>query len=194
MWTSDLYRAFSILLVGSRAEIGEGYRWKSGLLRLTISISAIFPVVNMLNSAPYQGNLPPLAPLISGNGHIEFRREYKKPDYAIFFEEDGKNYLFQDCPSLQVIRNFVTNNPGQPLHLEGFILKNGEGLFWPTSISTVDGKVLLTSDKLSRDLMINRSVWGRKFILQQISLVPLWIISFFNVLKIARKIKKEEIK
>jgi hypothetical protein len=193
MRPSTLYRAFSILLVGSKVEIGEGYRWKSGLLRLVISIAAIFPVVNMINAAPYKGNLPPLAPLVTGNGHIEFRQENKNSHYAIFLDKDGRSYVFQDYSSLREIKEFVLEHPDEFLRVEGFILKNGEGLFWPISISTADGQVLLASEKTSRDLMINRSVWGKILLLQQISLVPFWIISFFNVAKIARKLKKGEI-
>jgi hypothetical protein len=197
MWMTNLFRAFSILLVGSAVEIGEGYRWKSGLLRLVICISAFFPVVNMLNAAPYQGNPPPLVPLISGNGRIEFLREKqgaKLISYAEFIGQNERKYVFQDYSSLLGVEKFVNEHPERNLHVEGFILKNGEGLFWPTSISTVDGQVLLTPEKVSRDLEINRSVWGRVFLLQQISLMPLWIISFFNVVKIARKLRKGEIR
>ncbi|RKT21708.1 hypothetical protein B0G69_5110 [Paraburkholderia sp. RAU2J] len=193
MWASNLYRAFSILLVGSPVEIGSGYRWKSGLLRLVIVLSACFPYVNALYAGAYKGDLPPLTPLISGNGHIEFRREYKRPDYAVFLDEDGKSYVFQDYSSLHAIRDFVTEHPDQRLHVKGFILKNGEGFFWPTSISTIDGQILLAPDELSRELENHRDIWGGLLAIQQISLLPLWIISFFNVVKIARRLKKGEI-
>src|SRR6185437_6073675 len=135
---------------GSPEKIGEGYRWKSGLLVLTIFMAASFPFFNMRSAAPYKGDLPPLVPLIVGNGQVRFAEKaqsVRKLDYAEFVNENGKRYVFQDYSVLLGVERFVTAHPDRALHVEGFILKNGEGLFWPISISTSDGKVLLAPEE-----------------------------------------------
>jgi hypothetical protein len=195
MWMTDLFRAFSILVSASPEKIGEGWRWKSKLLTMTIFISVAFPFFNMRFASPYQGDLPPLVPLIRGNGKIAFlqkKQGFRSSDYAAFVGEDGKKYVFQDYSSLLGVEKFVNEHPSQSVHVEGFILKNGEGLFWPTSISTVAGEILLAPEKLSRQLENRRDVWGGLLLIQKISLLPLWIISFFNAVKIARKLKEGE--
>jgi hypothetical protein len=197
MWITNLFRAFAILISGSPEKIGEGYRWRNGLLVLTIFMSASFPFFNMRSAAPYQGDLPPLVPLIVGNGQVKFLQKAqgaRKLDYAEFANENGRRYVFQDYSSLLRVEEFVTAHPEQTLHVEGFILKNGEGLFWPISISTSDGKILLAREEASKYLANRRDIWGGLLFIQQMSLAPLWIISFFNALKIARKFKRGQIR
>lgn len=164
---------------------------------MTIFISAAFPFFNMRFAAPYQGDLPPLVPLIVGDGKIAFliqNHGVRKVNYAEFINDDGRQYVFQDYPSLLGVEKFVNEHPQQKLHVEGFILKNGLGLFWPILITTTDGRTLLSPENLSNQLRNRRDVWGELLLIQQISLLPLWIVSLFNAVKIARKLKKEEIR
>lgn len=192
---ATFYRAFSILLTGARVEIGRGHIWKSRLLAMAIIGLAICPTVNTYMASPYQGASPPAIPLISAYGKIRLFHEIRGPRnlyYLEFITEEGEKYEFQD--NIPDILSFITKYPDETFRVEGFILKNGHGRFWPTSVRSINGSVLLTPKRSERYLTANKDVWGEKLFFEYFLLTPIFIISFFNVLQIARKLDKGEIR
>lgn len=188
----SLLKAFSILRNGSDYEIGEGFRWKRGVLDLAIGLLVAFPIANTLNALPYRGAIPPQAPLIKSIGNFTGEHTYysrtSQRYYGIFHAADGKSYRVQDdtLNSSQEIMSKI--NSGEDFYVEGFLLEDGQGYFWPTFVTAADGRVLLSRDKTNRNLSISRDTFGEKLMWEYVATLPLWIISLLNAIKLKKKL------
>src|SRR5258708_26897584 len=133
----SLAKAFLILLNGTDYQIGEGHSWKRGVLSAAVALAATFPVFNLLNSQIYTGAVPPEAPVIRSIGNFTsgiYNRRSINRQYSIdFHANDGKIYNLIDS-DLDVVRIGKANS-GLNFYVEGFLLQDGRGFFWPTLIS-----------------------------------------------------------
>jgi hypothetical protein len=190
----SLLKAFLILRNGPDYVIGAGHRWKSGLLNMTIGLFLTFPILNLLYVQFYRGALPPTAPLIQSIG--VFTSVYRQPSVfggnyvANFRASDGKNHPVQleALNSSEQLMKAIAS--GESFYLEGFVLQDGKGWFWPTFVTSVDGRVFLSREEEMENLKKRRQPFGKLLLVQYLSLVPLWIICLINALKIRRKINR----
>ncbi|MEZ0602041.1 hypothetical protein ACAX43_07795 [Paraburkholderia sp. IW21] len=185
----SLLKAFSILRSGSDYQIGEGHHWKRGVLNLAIGLVVIFPLLNFWRSQFYAGAVPPEALLIRGVGNFTIGNYNSRGitrKYNINFKtNDGKIfYVIDNAISAEKIRKF---NSEFNLQVEGFLLQDGRGLFWPTLIITSDGHVLLSRMESSRILNNQRRPFGELLLLEYGSTIPLWLISLSNAIKLRKK-------
>ncbi|CAE6811662.1 hypothetical protein [Paraburkholderia domus] len=186
----SLLKAFSILLNGSDYQIGEGYRWKRGVLSTAVALTVAFPLFNLAFSQSYMGAVPPEAPLVRSVGNFTVgnfnRRSINRQRAIDFHAANGKVYQLLDN-SLDISKIGKANS-GVNFYVEGFLLQDGRGFFWPTLISEVDGHVLLGREESNRSLDFNREPFGKKRLLWEYGLIiPLWLISLFNATKLRKK-------
>jgi hypothetical protein len=189
----SLLKAFSILFNGSDYQIGEGHHWKRGALMLAMALTAIFPILNFWNSQSYAGAEPPDVPLIKSIGSITVGKYNPRGiirQYNVNFHAgDGKiYYLMDDAIGPDELKTFELR---LNFNVEGFLLQDGRGFFWPTLITGPDGHILLDPEKSSRILNSNRDPFGKLLLLEYASTLPLWIISLLNAIKLRKKFTEE---
>ncbi|MFM0361924.1 hypothetical protein [Paraburkholderia sediminicola] len=187
-----MFKAFSILRNGSDYQIGEGHHWKRAVLNLAIGLLVAFPMANMWIGLSYRGAIPPDAPLVKSIGNFtnEYTPGIKQRYDAIFHAADGKFYQVQSG-SINSSREIMSNiNSGRNFYMEGFVLQDGRGFFWPTLVAAVDGRVLLSREEMSRNLKIEREPFGELLIWEYVATLPLWIISLLNAIKLRKKLSE----
>ncbi|SIO52233.1 hypothetical protein SAMN05444172_2794 [Burkholderia sp. GAS332] len=187
----SLFKAFSILFKGSDYQIGEGHHWKRGVLTFAMALSAIFPILNFWNSQSYMGAIPPEAPLIRGIGSFtnENYRSRVGGSNISFRSDDGDIYRVMN--SDLNIATIGKANSGLRFYVEGFLLRGGDGFFWPTYITSLDGRVLLSREESTISLQTNREPFGGILLWEYGSIAPLWIISLLNAVKLKNKLSVE---
>lgn len=185
-----LFKAFLILLRGPAEIIGPEYKWKQSILSGAIIFTIISPFLAFVHSMPYQGVIPPDASVLKERGVFVFGSDQhglKKYPFIDFKAENGRAYRLQDYIGYDSIFEFNKANPGnQEVYAEGFFLRDGVGRFWPTQVTTIDGKVLLGKDSQRVALMSARDPLGTIFYMYLIAGF-FWILSAFNVIKIKKK-------
>ncbi|MFM0074247.1 hypothetical protein PQQ86_24110 [Paraburkholderia sediminicola] len=185
-----LFKAFLILLRGPTETIGPEYKWKQSILTGAIIFTLISPFLAFVHSIPYRGAIPPEAPILKRRGVFVFgndRHGPKKYPFIDFKTENGQIYRLQDYVGYNSILKFNEANPDhQEVRAEGFFLRDGLGRFWPTQVTTVDGKVLLDKDRQNVALMRARDPLGTIFYMYLIAGF-LWILSAFNAIKIKKR-------
>jgi hypothetical protein len=187
----SLLKAFSILFNGSDYQIGEGHHWKRGVLTFAIALSAIFPILNFWSSQLYTGAIPPEASLIRSAGIFtnENYRARVGGSNISFRADDGIIYRIMNS-SLD-IATIGRSNSGSRFYMEGFLLRDGDGFFWPTYIATLDGRILLGREESIRVLQANREPFGGILLWEYGSIFPLWFISLLNAIKLKNKLSME---
>ncbi|ASL41918.1 hypothetical protein bAD24_I00420 [Burkholderia sp. AD24] len=189
----SLFKAFSILSNGPDFFIGAGCKWKSGLFNLTIGLSVAIPFVNTWHAHFYSGALPPDVPLIQSTGNFTgayVNRYRSSREFEMSFHAaDGQVYTLQSDAADSDSEVAAKANSGERFYVEGFILQNGKGLFWPTRVTSVNGRVLIDPKQQREKLGIKRSVFGG-VIVEYSAIIPLWIVSLFNALKIKNRLAK----
>ncbi|SIO55562.1 hypothetical protein [Paraburkholderia phenazinium] len=190
----SLLKAFSILRNGSDYQIGEGHNWKRGVLNTAIGLLVAFPIANMLNALPYRGAIPPEAPLIKSVGNFTGEHTYSSKAIqrytGIFHAADGRSYPVQDG-ALNSSHEIMSNmNSGKEFYVEGFVLEDGQGFFWPTLVTMTDGRALLSREKMSKNLKSNREPFGEILIWEYAATLPLWAISLSNAIKLKKNLSR----
>ena len=85
----------------------------------------------------------------------------------------------------------LRDNSGLNLYVEGFLLRDGRGFFWPTLIRGLGGHILLGHEDSNRSLKYNREPFGVKKLLWEYGLIiPLWLISLSNAIKLRKKFSR----
>jgi hypothetical protein len=187
----SFFKAFSILLWGSADMVGPDYKWKQSILYGAIVFTILSPFFAILYSIPYQGATPPDVPLLKGRGVFVFggdRHGLKKSPFIDFKSEDGRTYRLQDYVGYDSILKFNEANPGhQEVYAEGFFLRDGLGRFWPTQVTTINGKPLLDKEKQNTALMRYRNPFDDSLLIMYLIAGLLWIASVFNITKIKKQ-------
>jgi hypothetical protein len=180
-----LYKALLLILWGPEERVGAGYKWKQSILIGAITMTAYLPILWMQVSAPYRGAVPPAVPLIKGIGHFHFTEKQSGAKKILHTEVaiDGKTaYLVQDGSYLQ-------SNPKRQyeiFYVEGFLLNDGAGLFWPSYVETMDGKVLRSREYASQALTDHRKAVGQTLIWMCGFVLIFWIVSIRNALRLCK--------
>lgn len=190
MSSISFLKAFTILLNGSDYQIGNGYRWKRGVLSTAVALTVAFPLYNLIHSHFYTGAVPPEAPLVRSAGNFTsgvYDRRSNNRKYSIdFHATDGKIYYLIDS-DLGVAKIGKVNS-GSIFYVEGFLLQDGRGFFWPMLISGLDGHVLLSRDESNKSLKRNREPFWKILLWEYGLTLPLWLISLSNAIKLRKKL------
>jgi hypothetical protein len=189
----SLFKAFSILLNGSDYQIGEGYRWKRGVLSTAVAVTVASPLFNLIYSQSYRGAVPPEAPLVRSVGNftngIYNRRSTNRKYSTDFHAADGKIYHLIDS-DLGTEKTGKANS-GSNFYVEGFLLQDGRGFFWPMLISRLGGHVLLSREESNKSLKRNREPFGKILLWEYGLTLPLWLISLSNTIKLRKKLTRD---
>jgi len=186
----NLIQAFSALLNGPAEIVGEGYKWKRSVLMFAIIGSIASPLFLINLARPYQGPLPPAVKIISQRGKIVFGVAHigsKKIAVARFAATDGAVYQLADDAGLGSIRKFENGNPDVQLQVSGFLLQGGKGSFWPLSVISPDGEILLRSDRQMKALRRARNPFGWKLFVVYLIMAPFWWLSFSNARRLMQR-------
>lgn len=178
--------AFWLVLHGPASSVGTGFKWKQSLLSLSIGWMIYSPLLTFYHSLPYRGAIPPEAPLVKSTGRIIFGFEpgLKSTPLARFVVDTGKRLKLQDPSGLETISEWQNQNPSSEIYVEGFLLRDGSGLFWMTYVAGADGKVLLNRTEQVRELKLARDPFNSVLLWMYITSVPMWLISINNVRKV----------
>lgn len=178
-----LFKAFSILIAGD--ERVRGYRWKKLLINGAIAGTVCFPLFCYNHSLPFQGRKPPDTPVVTSTGTFIKTLEGYGPRSRLnsdFHTVDGRVWRVEGG-EIPEVRDYYDQHFGAELQVQGFFLLNGHGQFWPTSIKTINGQILLDSETAKKRLAVVSAPFAGLPDLYVLVAV-LWIISLSNALKI----------
>jgi hypothetical protein len=105
----------------------------------------------------YSGNVPPIAPLIKSRGTLIYLPVYEhkehtlgEPRRMIFKTDVGNEYVVGYGLDPVFVYDLVRIKGSRNVYMEGFLLRDGKGPFWPTLVSSDDGTELYsqTQDQL----------------------------------------------
>lgn len=178
--------AFWLVLRGPASSVGVGFKWKQSILSLAIGWVIYSPFHTFYHSLPYRGDIPPDVPLVKSAGNIifGFEPDLKSTPFARFVVDTGKGLKLQDPSGLEIIREWENQNPSRKIYVEGFLLRNGAGLFWLTYVAGADGKILLSREGQLRQLKMVRDPFNSVLLWMYVLSLPMWIISINNVRKV----------
>ena len=146
----------------------------------------MIPFVIISSTLPYAGARPPEAPLIKARGQLRIRDErvgWKTIRRFEFITEAKTVYRVSERQtSVKLYRLFQRNLPN--LYVEGFVLRDGHGYFFPTqAVSEAEG-VLVDEKGQYESLNVGADVvWKLVFDWMWISfpLIVIFVWKFFKI-------------
>jgi hypothetical protein len=189
------FRAFWLLFMGKPEVVGKGYKWKPLILVLALMWTLFPPVAIEFLRMSFLGAQPPEAPLISATGkfvHKFTQSGLKKVPYVEFEVDDGRRYVTSDFVMPSSLGTLARRNPPIHVYAEGFLLRDGNGAYWPIAIRTLDGTDLISPKALSDELQRGRHPWKVHVAMYLVAGV-LWVISIRNVYRLKKKLLEEEV-
>ncbi|WP_175813721.1 hypothetical protein [Burkholderia contaminans] len=177
----------AFLMILSQDKRVAGYRWKHTILIGAIGGIFIAPFLTYKMARPYQGDLPPKAPIVKFVGEFSERLVGRGPKSKMWIEfksDDGNIFYLEEGPGSSIGQRCINDGCHEKFSLEGFYLLNGRGHFWPTTIKNENGTVLLDQNISMDVLMEERSTFGSLFRFYYFLTAILWVISLSNAMKI----------
>lgn len=179
--------AFKLMLLGRATVLGGNHQLKSAWIMFALAMLLMYPIVPRLDRQVYSGSIPPVAPLIKEKGILEQKEEYsglRKSVNFIFHTDTGHVYRTQRrvAPSIMY---YATVGKRAYVYMEGFLLQDGKGSFYPLKISTVDGLDLVDPGELRRVLNRGRTPYLPLGGIMPFILFP-WLFVFYYAYKIRR--------
>ncbi|MGF6443980.1 hypothetical protein [Paraburkholderia youngii] len=190
-------KAFWLLLKGGPDVVGKGYKWKSSLLTGALMWTVATPFIFQLFDAQFAGSLPPEAPLVRATG--QFVRKVaeigiRRVPYVDFETDDGRHYVtgryVMDAVGLEAL---ARTEPPVHVYAEGFLLKKGNGSYWPLLIRTLGGKDLIPQQRLQDSLQRARRYPWKAVIVMYLIAGVLWAISTRNAYRLRKKLSEEDV-
>lgn len=187
-----LLKSFLILRNGPDYLIGAGYQWKRGVFNMTLALLVTFPIMNLLFCQSYAGAWPPQVPMVSSVGSFTAHNiggSRLGVHYVMTFHAmDGTSYTLQSNAVRSDSELRRKTNSAEKFYVRGFVLQDGRGLFWPISVSTLNGRILINSDEQWRKLRRNRNPLGELLLWEYALASPFWVISLVTALKINHRL------
>ncbi|WP_248800586.1 hypothetical protein [Pseudomonas sp. MWU13-2105] len=182
--------AFDMMLNGTALGLGKNHWAKSLWLKFAIVFMVAGPMFEYIGAQDYSGDMPPEVPMIKTTGAFIRYVGYagvKKVSYIQFNADNGVTYRTQNAVAPAELDDLGGLKSPIKVYAEGFLLKNGEGSFYPLRLTTLDGVDLASPDKLMKSLLIGRNPFHIKKIvgLFFIALI-LWGGSFFYANQLRR--------
>jgi hypothetical protein len=184
-----LFQSAANLLWGPQEKVGVGFKWKQACFAFAIGMTLYAPIFTYYNSISYQGEMPPVAPRIRGLGAFEYNsgtQALKKRPFIRLNLINGNSYIVEDGPNL-LSEIFHGKEVTPPLHVEGFLLRNGRGNFWPIFVKDLNGNDVVDEGLMRRDLLGNRNPFGPLLLYMYLFSIPFWMISIFNIFVLTGK-------
>ncbi|MDR6450279.1 hypothetical protein J2794_006420 [Paraburkholderia terricola] len=183
--TEKWIAAFWRVLCGPPTSVGDGFKWKQAVLSLAITWTISSPFFTFYLALPYQGDTPPKAPLMKFNGKLKFEHQgVKSTLIARIAIERGASLTIQDPAGLLKVREWERKSNLEDVYVEGFLLRDGAGLLWPTYVATQGGEVLLSKSEQLEKLKVARNPFGKVLLFMYVISVPMWLVSFNNIRKV----------
>lgn len=107
------------------------------------------------------GEIPSRENMVKSVGYFEiqsWRQNGRYSDVAIFHPEKGGRYVILHEFEWPNFENWIKNNRGGKIYVEGFVLKNGSGSFYPVYLKPIDEPALLLPEKAYFYLRQRRSI------------------------------------
>lgn len=179
---------WTVLCANSSTGVGPGYKWKQLLLSLCVTCTLCIPFLTFYWSLPYQGSTPPDDRLLKVNGSLLYEsrtNEVRHELIARIVDDNGHSFILQDALGVEELRDWERQTGLTRVFAEGFFLRDGTGLFWPTYVISSDGKVVVTREGQKEKLEKSRS-YIRQALFTYLFIAPFWLISLNHI----RKVKK----
>jgi hypothetical protein len=183
------FQSAANLLWGPQEKVGAGFKWKQACFSFAIGMTLYAPMFTYYNSMSYQGEMPPAAPLIREFGVFEYNpgtQALKKRPFVRLNLINGNSYMVEDGPNL-LGEIFHGTEATSLLYIEGFLLKNGKGNFWPNVVKDLNGNNVVDEGLMRRDLLGNRNAFGPLLLYMYLFLLPFWVISICNIFVLTGK-------
>jgi len=135
------------------------------------------------------GDLPPKVPIIKLTGYLNTKDNAVGIRHVMGYELDADDGRVFEIPKKTLFRG-VGDYLGLKLHhiyVEGFLLQNGSGPFWFTSVKTFEGRVFVTPELSMKDLNERGSYYEP---ISATVLIASWSITLVNLYIQKRKLSK----
>lgn len=181
-------------ILGKSAKSAKSMQMGLSIALMSTLAALLFPIYVVVL---YSGATPPKAPVIKATGTLNAMGAHNLNGGAaidvVLSAVDGKKFTVKNSVGIQELQDFAKNNPMDKVYVEGFLLQNGSGSFWPTSVSNIDGRIIISKDKLQVMYNYRKSKGPIKvgLVLLLIS-APFWISSIYHAYKIRLNTSTEE--
>lgn len=183
-WGSAIY----MMWCGKAEGLGRAHKIKSLSVVAAVIFTVSMPIFSYFDIKRFSGALPPKAPLIRVAGEfvkVEGKVGFKQVPYIIFSADNGVSYRAEDRVAPEVFVDLGVRVPRAKVFVEGFILRDGAGSFYPLKITGEDGRELTPSDELMRRLLAWRDFFYYKSVLLYLAVVSaLWSVSFYFAVRL----------
>lgn len=154
-------------------------------------IFTLFSIVCALCIASdYSGAYPPIAPIIKATGTLKavFMPGKGGGWSAVFTKNNGEKIKMMPLSVPPPLVDLAKRNEFTEIYMEGFLLRDGKGMYWPTLVATTDGRVLIDNDTLIKSLnRHNRPLFNLVIFLTFLA-GPFLLLSIVQATKIRRKL------
>ncbi|NVZ27939.1 hypothetical protein HX881_20470 [Pseudomonas gingeri] len=175
--------AICMMWRGKAEGLGRAHKIKSLSVVVTVIFTVSMPIFNYFDIKKFSGALPPEAPLIRTAGEFSKNDEklaMKQVPYFIFTTDNGVEYRTENRIAPGVVEELGGRVPRVKVNVEGFILRNGNGSFYPLKIIGEDGRELASSDELMKRLLIWRDFFYYKSVFLYFAIISVfWGVSFY---------------
>lgn len=175
---------------GRAVGLGVNYKWKSLWLMCAVIFTVSVPVFEYLNAQRFAGALPPDAPIIEATGSfVRFigHAGLKEVPYFLFNTDSGKAYRTENPVAPPILDELSRLKVPLKVSVEGFLLNDGRGSFFPLKITDAHGIELVPSDQLKNNLLIGRSPFYYKKTLFFVFIISVqWGFSIFYASQLRR--------
>ncbi|QQC64887.1 hypothetical protein [Paraburkholderia ginsengisoli] len=186
----NIIKSLADLLYEADTKLSPRQKDDRFVLEMAIIVTLFSPLFSYFSSSPYQGDLPPVAPIIREVGTFitkECSKQTDSADFCGFRSSDGKIFPVEYIKEYSSIKEFIAlHGNAVPLRVDGFYLLNGKGGCWLIKVSTLTGEELLSEiDSYSK----LKSMRGITFLLPGLYLVAvvLWSISIRSALRFSMR-------
>ncbi|WP_410210320.1 hypothetical protein [Aquirhabdus sp.] len=179
--------------------INEPQGWREKLCQLfslaAIATLCLYPFMGNLLLSELSGNTPPTVPLISSTGNFEYvsNPSNHSNHYDVYFHtHDGKTYQMSQFVAPLSVTKLAENNPTTQFKVQGFILANGKGSFYPVIVNDLNDYPIISKESLLAELAHNRQADQRTVNLMYSATIFCFVgFIIFSFLTINRKLSTQ---
>lgn len=143
----------------------------------------IFPMLTISSVNEVSGNIPPIAPMIASSGefiYVKNPHSHANHFFIDYQESGGKVYRMTEWTIPASLIGVAQKSPPLKVNVQGFLLKNGSGVFFPLHISTLDGNEVMSQQYALSQLDHHRSASRRLFFTLNTSCIIFIMGCFFS--------------
>jgi hypothetical protein len=135
---------------------GRARDLKVAFAHLTVVLLVAALTLVFGGSYEYSGKRPPKAPTLAAAGLFVATTTSRLGPTLHFEADDGVKYVCASGRYYSALIEWARKNPSTRVYAEGFLLRDGEGAYWPLEVRLPNGMVLL-------DLALDHSAAAREF-------------------------------